>query len=287
MQDILNFQIAAIAGSPITVSSVLAAIVIILISLAASSIIRRITRRTLAARDIVRTGTVAATNRLLHYAIMLVGLGVALETIGINLTTLFAAGAIFAVGIGFAMQNIAQNFVSGVILLLERTIKPGDVLEVQDSVVRVVKMGIRATLVRTRDDEELIVPNSLLVQSTVKNYTLQDSLYRLRAQVGVVYSSDLNLVKETLERITAEIGWRSRDRAPRILLTDFGDSSVNFEVSVWMHDPWEARPAMSELLMNLWWGLKEVGVVIAFPQLDVHFDNEIQEPLMRMVAARA
>ena len=116
------------------------------------------------------------------------------------LEALFAAGAVFAIGLGFAMQNIVQNFVSGVILLAERTIKPGDVLQVDGRFVKVRHMGIRSTICRTLDEEEIIVPNATIVQSTVTNYTLQDSLFRLRCTVGVVYGSDMVLVKNTLQR---------------------------------------------------------------------------------------
>ncbi len=124
---------------------------------------------------------------------------VAMRTTGIRLDALFAAGAVFAVGFGFAMQNIAQNFVSGVILLFERTIKPGDVIEVGGQIVKVQQMSIRATIVRTLDEEDVIVPNSSLVQSNVKNFTLEDNIYRVRVTVGVSYSSDVPKVKAALE----------------------------------------------------------------------------------------
>jgi len=98
------------------------------------------------------------------------------------------------------MQNIMQNFVSGVILLTERTIKPGDVLQVDQRFVRVQNMGIRATIARTLDEEEIIIPNCAIVQANVTNYTLKDSLYRLRCTVGVVYSADMRAVREVLEK---------------------------------------------------------------------------------------
>lgn len=150
----------------------------------------------------------AVAARLIYYALLMLGLGIALHTIGINMTGLFAAGAVFAVGVGFAMQNIASNFVSGVILLLEGAIKPGDVLEVEDRVVRVREMGMRAAVARTLDDEDLIIPNSALVQSTVKNFTLRDHLYRLKSTVGVVYSSDMAKVEETLVSLAEMLPWR-------------------------------------------------------------------------------
>jgi small-conductance mechanosensitive channel len=120
------------------------------------------------------------------------------------------------------------------------------------------------------------------VQNPVKNYTFQDSLYRLRVQVGVTYGSDMKLVRETLERTATETEWRNKDYDPSILMTGFGDSSVNFEVSVWIDDPWTLRRRASRLHEAIWWALKEAGVVIAFPQLDVHFDPPIVESLTGM-----
>lgn len=227
----------------------------------------------------VREGSVGVACRLVHYLALAAGLAVALDALGISLSTLFAAGAIFAIGIGFAMQNIAQNFVSGVILLLERTIKPGDVLEVEGRFVRVQDMGIRATIARTLDEEEIIIPNATIVQSTVKNYTLQSSIYRLRASVGVVYGSDMRLVRQTLERVASELPSRVHVKDPLVLMAEFADSAVLFEVSVWIDDPWRMRRAKSDLHEAIWWAFKQAGIVIAFPQLDVHFDPRVVEGL--------
>jgi small-conductance mechanosensitive channel len=206
--------------------------------------------------------------------VVLVGLGVGLQTVGINLGALFAAGAVVAVAVGFAMQNILQNFVSGVILLAERSITESDVLEVDGRIVRVVKMGTRATVARTRDDEEIIIPNSMLVQSSVTNYTLGDSLYRIRAQVGVAYESHMPDVMEVLRAAGESVPNRVLEKDPIVLLLEFGDSSVVFEASIWAEDPWAARVTRSALNMAIWHHLKEAGITIAFPQVDVHFDGE-------------
>jgi small-conductance mechanosensitive channel len=177
------------------------------------------------------------------------------------------------------MQNIAENFVAGLILLGERTLKPGDIIDVEGAVVKVTRLGIRATVVRSRDDEDLIVPNSLLVKATVKNYTLKDSVYRLRTQVGVVYGSDMKQVRSILERVSREIPWRLGEFEPRIFMTEFGNHSVNWDISVWIADPWRALIRRSELNEAIWWSLKDEGIVIAFPQLDVHFDPTVVQSL--------
>jgi small-conductance mechanosensitive channel len=182
------------------------------------------------------------------------------------------------------MQNISQNFVSGVILLVERSIKPGDIIEVDNMVVKVERIGIRSTLVKTRNEEELIVPNSLLVQTIVKNYTLTDSSFLISTTVGVVYSSDMKKVRTVLDETARSMSSQDPDKAPRVLMTEFADSSVNFTVFIWTKTPWIARRLTSELNEAIWWALKEANIVIAFPQLDVHFDDGIEETL-RLVSS--
>jgi small-conductance mechanosensitive channel len=279
IQNILNVKLFSIGSSPVTMATLATGLLVILAAYIVSKLLQSMLHRALRAKGVARGGSVGVLARLLHHLLLLTGVAVALHTAGIQLGALFAAGAVFAVGVGFAMQNIAQNFVSGVILLLERTVKPGDVVEVQGQVVRVDEMGIRATLVRTRDDEEMIVPNSTLVQATVKNYTLRDSLYRLRVTVGVTYSSDLALVRKTLEGLANQLGWRDQRRQPLVLLLEFGNSSVGFEVSVWTVDPWRSRVQSSELREAIWWAFKEQGITIAFPQVDVHFDPPVSRSL--------
>jgi small-conductance mechanosensitive channel len=227
-------------------------------------------------------GTMGLVRRLTHYAVLAVGFGVALQIVGIDLGALFAAGAVFAVGIGFAMQNIAQNFVSGLILLVERSIRPNDILLVGDNVVKVEEMGIRATVVRTRDGEAMIVPNSNLVADSVRNFTLGGGPFRISAVVGVVYSADMALVRKTLEGAIVNLSYASRRLPPVVQMTGFGDNSVNFTVRVWIDEPWDQRNRVSDLYETRWWALQKEGIVIAFPQVDVHFDPPVAEGFARL-----
>jgi len=172
LSSILSTELFEIGGKQVTLGTLLVAGLVIALTFGLSSLAQRGVRRGMMRRGGVDEGVVVVTNKLLHYVALFVGFGIALRLVGFDLSTLFAAGAIFAVGIGFAMQNIAQNFVSGIILLVERAITPGDVLEVDGRIVRVLRMGIRATIARSRDGEDVIVPNSMLVQSLVRNFTL-------------------------------------------------------------------------------------------------------------------
>lgn len=272
LKETLGIQLFTVRTTKVTVGSLLFVVVIVLVTYLLARLSRRGIQRFFEKRELKDQANSMILQRITQYLIMLAGVVAALQVIGIDLSTLFAAGAIFAVGFGFAMQNIAQNFVSGVILLVERSIKPGDVLEIEGQVVKVMKMGIRSTVVRTRNEEEIIVPNATLVQGMVKNYTLSDASFLISATVGVTYSSDMAKVREVLEATAEAIPWRDKTQAPRILMTDFGDSSVNFKVFASSHEPWLARRLASELNEAIWWALKDAGIVIAFPQLDVHFD---------------
>lgn len=268
-----------IAGTEVTLLSIFLFFAIIVSSLIISSLLQRALKRSMEQKFVQKKGTFAAILRLIHYTVLVVGFGIALQTIGISLSTLFAAGAIFAIAIGFAMQNVMQNFVSGIILLAERSIKPGDIIEVEGVVVKVVDMGIRTTVVRTWREEDLIMPNSVFSQSTVKNYTLRDEQFRLGVEVGVAYNSDMNKVMEVLEKTLHEMPWRSKGGDPRVLLLDFGDSAVIFGAYLNVDDPWKQRIYMSELRKAIWFAFKEAGIVIAFNQMDVHFDPKVTEAI--------
>jgi potassium efflux system protein len=272
LRTVLDYRLFTLGDSVVRVSTLLVLVLVLMAAYWASRGVQRGIRRVFRTRGMTDPGTTELVLRLVHYGIMALAIAVGLQTVGIELAALFAAGAIFAIAVGFAMQNIAENFVSGLILVGERSIKPGDVLEVGGQVVRVVRMGIRSTVARTRHDEDIIIPNSKLVGDTVKNFTLRDSIYRIRCPVGVVYGSDPRHVMTTLERAAQGLEWRDPDHPPQVVLMEFGDSSVNYEVRVWVNDPWRAPGLESSLNEAVWYALQDAGITIAFPQLDVHLD---------------
>ncbi len=278
-KQVLSEEIVVISGTSVTVATLIVFLTIILFTFALAGFLRRNVERVLLKRAGQDEGTAGVLSRLLRYATLVVGFSVGLHTMGINLSALFAAGALFAVAVGFAMQNVVANFVSGVILLAERVIKPGDIIEVEGQMVRVRDMSIRATIVRTLDEEDLVLPNSMLVQSTVKNFTMHDRLYRIRVAVGVAYESDLQKVRMTLESCLKGLDWRSSMKEPVVLLSDFGASSVDYEVSLWIEDPWHSRTSRSKLREAIWGAFQEASITIAFPQVDVHLDDAVVESL--------
>jgi small-conductance mechanosensitive channel len=283
LQRVFDAVLFRIGDTPITLSTLLSMVLVVFVTFWASRMLRLLAQRALSRKG-GRPGVIGTVTGVIHYAVLITGFAVALSTAGIDLTALFAAGAIFAIGLGFAMQSIAENFVAGVILLAERAIKPGDVLQVEDKIVKVIEMGIRASIAQTRDGEDMIIPNSILIQTTVKNFTLRTPIFRIRVPVGVIYASDMALVRTTLQNAASALDepWIVKDRAPQVIMTEFGDHSVNWELALWINDPWEWRPALSAVHEAIWWAFKKQDIVIAFPQLDVHLDAPVVESFERI-----
>lgn len=283
--EVIKHPLFTIQGQAITLMDLLTFAFFIVATLVVSRVLRRSAEAALHRRGVDDPGTQAIARRLIHYVVLILGFGTAVNNLGFDLSAIFGAAAVLGVGLGFAFQNVAQNFISGMLLLFERSIKPGDILEVEGRVVRVEDLRVRTTVARTRDDEQIIIPNATLSQGSVTNYTMEDSFYRVRIVVGVSYDSDMRKVREVLESTANSMRWGVDSKVPVVLLTAFGDSSVNFDVSVWTDDPWRAMRAQSDLHESVWWALKEAGIVIAYPQVDVHFDAPVNDSITQLPRA--
>ncbi|MFO0679941.1 MAG: mechanosensitive ion channel [Polyangiaceae bacterium] len=262
-----------VAGESVSLRALVLSLVVLFLGfVAASNVGSRIRRWSDGRPETHRWRTTFA--QIVGHGIRLISIVLALQVSGINVASLLAAGAVVAVGVGIAMQKVAENFVSGIILVAERSIREGDVIEFEGRVARVQQMGIRSTIAQTLDDEEIIVPNSLLTQSAVKNFTLTDLTYRLRVRVGVDYGSDVDRVVDILTAVAEAIPWRVQAKPPVVVFSDFAPSSLDFEVSVWTHDPWTMRRGQSALRREIWSAFRSEGIRIPFPQLDIHVDRD-------------
>ena len=189
----------------------------------------------------------------------------------------FISGAV-AIGVGFGAQNIVNNFISGWILMWERPIKIGDFLELGDVKGVVESINTRSTRIRRVDGVHLLVPNSYLLENTVTNWTLMDQLVRTSVKVGVAYGSDIELVRDLLFKAASENTRVLKQPEKVVFFDDFGDNSLAFDLTFWVQATSEGnlRAIRSELRFAIDKMFREAGIVIAFPQRDVHLNGEIQ-----------
>jgi len=216
-----------------------------------------------------------AISTLVFYIIIIIGTGVALSAMGIDLTTFAVIAGGLSVGLGFGLQEIINNFVSGFILLFERSLGPGDVVRIGDDIGVVKGVGIRSTTIRTRDDIELIVPNSYFLTEIVTNLTRSERQVRVRISVGVSYSSNPREVEQALIAATADHPHVQPQPAPRVQFKDFGESSLNFDLLVWTDQTHRIPGFSSELRHKIWESLAERNIEIPFPQRDLHLRSGI------------
>lgn len=208
--------------------------------------------------------------------LMILAFMIALQVIGIPLTAFaFVSGAI-AFGVGFGLQSIFSNFISGIIILLEKSIKVGDFIELQSGVRGQVKeINIRSTLVNTNDDIDILVPNEEFIKAQVINWTLRDPRRRLRVPFGVAYGTDKETVKKAGLEAAAAVDWtikKGERFEPSVWLVEFGDSSLNYELVVWLKESAVKRPArvLADYNWALHTALEKYDLEIPFPQRDIN-----------------
>ena len=258
-----------VGGTTVTIASVVSFVVFVLAAYGASWLMRRSLHRVYRRRGLDE-GVQHALDRLLHYSVVALGSFLALDNLGVSVTALAGLGAVLAVGIGFGLQNIAQNFVSGLILLLERPVKKGDFVEVGDVRGTVRDIRARATVVTTLDNVDIIVPNGQFITEPVTNATFGDRRVRVKVKVGVAYGSDAERVRRTLLEVAEASPALLRDPPPQVLFRDFGESSLDFELQAWLADPRDENPVASGLRFAIDAAFRENGIEIPFPQRDLH-----------------
>lgn len=215
-------------------------------------------------------GVKRSIERFVKYLTLIIGILITLDTIGISMQSLAALGAILMVGIGFGLQNITSNFISGLIILFERPIKVGDIVKVGDVSGKVEDIGARATIVHTRDDVAIIVPNSKFVADEVVNESFSGQRIRLNIQVGVAYGTDASVVREELLDIAKKHKQVLSHPGPTVLFQDFADSALIFELRIWVDELWTYDLILSDIRYAINEQFKQKQIQIPFPQLDIH-----------------
>lgn len=208
--------------------------------------------------------------KLLHYSFIFFGFIIAMSVAGMELKNFAVLAGAFGIGIGFGLQNIVNNFVSGLILLFERPVKVGDMIVLDNEWGIVRKIGLRSTVVSTFDESEIIVPNSMLISEKVTNWSLSSKLCRVVVPVGVAYGSNVALVLQILHEVGGAVADILPDPAPSALFRDFGNSSLDFELRVWIADVKNRFTVQSDICQYIDHRFREAKVEIPFPQRDLH-----------------
>lgn len=280
----LEIPLLPIGGTRFTVWMVLylAVLIVILVYVTGKLKVWMVNR--LLARTRIDIGVRQAVGSIFRYVIVAIGFMIILQTAGIDLSALTVLAGALGIGVGFGLQNITNNFVSGLIILFERPIKVGDRIEVGKVTGDVVKISPRATTIVTNDNIAVIVPNSEFISSQVINWSYTNRDVRLNFPVGVAYQSDPELVRKTLLEVAAEHPGVLKERKADVLLQEFGDSSLNFILRVWTSE-YTTTPGVlrSELNYAICRKFKEHGIEIPFPQRDLHFRSGVVEVKMSPV----
>ena len=283
---ILDEAIAVLDGAAITIGQVnISALTVIQGAIALglllwiTSVIGQLAESRIKASPNLTPSIQVLSTKLLRISLAAIAFLFALNIVGIDITALAVLGGAVGVGLGFGLQKIFANLVSGFILLMDKSIKPGDVIAVTDYYGRVDSLGARYVSVLTRDGIEHLIPNEELIATRVENWSYSQSLLRIRKTVGVHYKSDV--------RKAIKLCLQAADETPRILkepaavchMQEFGDSSVNLEIRFWIDDPMNGRAnVISPLLLNIWDKFHEHGLEIPYPQRDLHLRSSDIKP---------
>lgn len=276
---IINVKLFTIGETPVGLGSIVLFLVLIILVIILSRTISNFVLTRGLAKVQMDPGTKYVLKRVTEYSLITIGAIIAFQTIGINLSGLAVIFGLLSVGIGFGLQNITSNFISGMILLFERPIKVGDRITVGDTQGDVEEINIRATTIRSLDNISMIVPNSEFVQSKVMNWSHGDIRVRINVNVGVSYNSDLSAVFTALRKVAEENPNILSTPQPDILLLEFGDSSWNMRLRVWISDPKQYYPILSELNCAIVEKFRQHNVEIPFPQRDLHVRSPLPVPL--------
>lgn len=274
VHELLTTTLFQLQQTPVTLLSIVIFLVVITFFFFLASFARRMLLKRVLPRFEIETGLQYTLSRVTYYIVLMIGLMVSFQFIGLDLSSLAVIFGLLSVGIGFGLQNITNNFVSGLIVLFERPISVGDRVEVAGVEGDVLEINIRSTKIRTLNNISIIVPNQEFVGSNVINYSHGDPSFRLDIEVGVSYDSDLDTVLSVMKQIADDHKAIMHNPEPEVHLVSFGDSSWNMELRVWVPDVKQYRHIRNELNQAIVRSFRENGIEIPFPQRDLNVKTQ-------------
>jgi small-conductance mechanosensitive channel len=270
LKDVLNISLIETERLAITISDILIVVLIIVITKTIIELLKRLFRKQ-AARENLDVGKSHAILQLLKYILWITAIVVCLDIIGINITIFLAGSAALLVGLGLGLQHVFQDFIAGIILLFEGSIKVGDVVEIEGTTVgRVKEISLRTSKIETRNNIIMIIPNSKFITDNVINWSHIEKRSRFSISVGVAYGSDVELVRDVLIECANQHHEVSKKPQPFVKFENFGESSLDFELYFWTSNNFGVEIIKSDIRFMIDKKFRENGIQIPFPQRDIH-----------------
>jgi len=267
---VLSYKLFTLGETDVSLLTIVVILLVVYISTKLAKLARNYFNKTVFPRFKIEAGLQVSLSKIIGYTIIVIGIIIALQGLGIRLSALTVFAGVLGVGLGFGMQSITANMVSGIVILFERPIKEGDMVRLKNTIGEVKKINLRATVIRTIYNEHLIVPNSEFINATVENMSYSDLKLRISVKVGASYDSDPAVVKEALleaARSTKNVMERPE---PSVLFKEFGDSSLNFELFAWIDNPGKRFETESHLHFAVVEKFRDRKITIPYPQSDVY-----------------
>ncbi|MEE8306858.1 MAG: mechanosensitive ion channel domain-containing protein [Gammaproteobacteria bacterium] len=280
-----DFTLFEVGETPVTVGDLVQILVILFLAVWLSRGVRHALARMRGGDSSGTKASLYTVGRLAHYVIIISALLIALASIGLDFGNLALVAGALGVGIGFGLQSIVSNFVSGLIILFEQSLRVGDYIELDKELTGTVKsINVRSTLITTNDNIDIVVPNSEFVNARLTNWTLGEKILRVRIPFGVAYGSDKELVRKAAIEAALRVPYtltHMKGREPDVWLVEYGDSSLNFLLLVWVNRQGAKRPTRTRAayLWELETALNDYNIEIPFPQRDLHIRTAAGQPI--------
>jgi potassium-dependent mechanosensitive channel len=275
IQNIWNMELWVIDDHGVTVKKLIMALIILIIGLFFIKKIISLWIRRLLIRAHMKETTTAAIEKIINYFTVFLIVLFALRVVNMPLTLFTFLGGAVAIGVGFGAQNLINNFISGFIIMAEQPIKIGDLIEIEGNFAMVEEIGARCTRIRTGGNVQILVPNSSFLEKNIINWTLSDKEVRAQITVGIIYGSPVREAERILLRVADEHNRVRKSPKPFVLFNDFGNNALIFDLYFWisMNRIMDRRIIESDIRFRIDELFREAGIVIAFPQQDVHLDT--------------
>ena len=270
IEKVLEFELLDIGKYTLSVYNLLLVIIIFFAVKGITHTVDTVLKKRLANKGITDEGRSSSISQIVKYIVYILGFFLMVKSLGINIDLIIGVFAALGLGIGFALQDVFKDLISGIIILFEGNVSVGDILEVDGLTGSVKQIKLRTSLIRTRDGIFMVIPNSKIVNENVVNWSTDNRITRFEIKIGVAYGSDVEKVREILLDCAKKSDMVSKRPSPVVFFTDFGDSSLEFDLNFWVLDTWNIEPTKSNIRFDIDKAFRENNISIPFPQRVVH-----------------